>query len=134
MSYADLSSPGTFRSNNSYTIEYGKTNPYYYKGKVAVLVNGITISAAELLTLAIKNAPDAVVIGEPTAGALAIVAYQPLLGGASTRITGAGVYLNDGSCTYPDGIPLDFTVHQTPEDVKAGRDTQLEFAKRLLSK
>ena len=46
MSYADLSSPGTFRSNNSYTIKYGKTNPYYYKGKVAVLVNGITISAA----------------------------------------------------------------------------------------
>lgn len=73
-------------------------------------------------------------IGEPTAGALAIVAYQPLLGGASTRITGAGVYLNDGSCTYPDGIPFDFTVHQTPEDVKAGRYTQLEFAKRLLSK
>lgn len=56
---------------------------------MAVLVNGITISAAEVLTLAIKNAPDAVVIGEPTAGALAIVAYQPLLGGASTRITGA---------------------------------------------
>ena len=55
MSYADLSSPGTFRSSNSYTIKYGKTNPYYYKGNVAVLVNGITISAAEVLTLAKKK-------------------------------------------------------------------------------
>lgn len=133
-SYADLNTPGTFRLNNCYTKKYGKTNPNYYKGKVAVLVNGTTISAAEIVALAIKNAPKATVIGEPTAGALARITFQPLLGGASTRITGAGVYLNDGRCTYPDGIPLDFVVHQMPEDIKADKDTQLEFAKTLLAK
>ena len=55
MSYADLSSPGTFRSNNSYTIKYGKTNPYYYKGKVAVLLNGIRCKSQQGHTVGVRK-------------------------------------------------------------------------------
>lgn len=135
MSYADLCKPGTFRENNYYnSIKYGKKNPSYYKGKVVVLVDNNTASAAEFVAIAIMVAPKSVAVGELTCGALGRITYIPLISGYSLTVSGGCTHIDELRNVDINGIHPDFVVHQIPEDLKLGKDTQLEFAKTLILK
>ncbi len=105
---------------------------YTYTGKVAVLVNEETLSQAEYTVMALKTAPDVVVVGSQTAGADGNVTNVGLPGEISTRFTGLGVFYPDGTPTQRVGIVPDVVVSRTVQGLREGRDEVLEAALKIL--
>jgi len=106
----------------------------FYKGKVIILVNEITQSHAEFMTMMYRCSPTATIIGSPTAGADGNVSIFPLPGNMQTMITGLGVYYPDGRETQRIGIVPDINVKPTLKGIQEGRDEVLERAIELISK
>jgi C-terminal processing protease CtpA/Prc len=100
-----------------------------YHGKVVILVNEDTQSAAELMSMAFRAA-GALVIGSTTAGADGIMSWFDLPGGEWAMITGCGWFYPDGRPTQRIGIVPDIVVTPTREGILAGRDEVLERALR----
>lgn len=92
-----IKTPGVFTEMPPQTA--GKDNPNHYKGKVIILVNAMTQSAAEFSVMAYKMHPDAIIIGSETAGADGDVSKLPLPGNILTGFTGLGVYRKWKSCS-----------------------------------
>jgi C-terminal processing protease CtpA/Prc len=130
ISGGSLEKPGLFKT--IIEIEAGKTNKDYYKGKVIILVNEQTQSAAEFDAMAFRQAPGAIVIGSTTAGADGNVSFFTLPGGINTAISGIGIYNPDGSDTQRVGIMPDITVTPTIEGIKQNKDEVLEKAISLI--
>jgi C-terminal processing protease CtpA/Prc len=126
-----LEKPGLFKIIAE--PEAGKTNHDYYKGKVIILVNEQTVSQAEFTAMALRKAPDALVIGSTTAGADGDVSPFILPGGIQTAISGIGIYNPDGSDTQRVGIIPDITVTPTIEAIKQNKDEVLEIAISLIT-
>lgn len=98
---------------------------------LVVLTNGATGSSAEVLSIALRDAHRATLIGETTAGALGSALYFPLPAG------GMGVTVEevDGPQYEPVegvGVAPDVRVPITYQDVVAGEDAQLSAALRTL--
>ena len=128
-----ISNPGEFKFGIS--LKVGKRNKEYYKGKVIILVDNTTISAAEFQAMAFQTAPDAKVIGNTTAAANGNVSgYITLPGDVKTIITGNGIYYPDGSEAQRVGIALDMEVKPTIQGIKEGRDELLEKAIEIIEK
>ncbi|QOR64898.1 peptidase S41 [Cytobacillus suaedae] len=125
-SNGSIINPGLFYMKE--TIEVGRENKDYYKGKVIILVNELTQSQAEFTAMAFRTAPNATVIGSTTAGADGNVSFLTLPGGIRTAITGIGIYYPDGTETQRVGIIPDITVTPTIEGIKENRDEILEKA------
>ncbi len=111
----------------------GKKNAAYYRGKVVILVNEVTQSAAEFHAMAYRVHPNATVMGSTTAGADGNVSPIVLPGGISTAISGIGVYYPDGRETQRVGIVPDVVVVPTVAGVKTGRDEVLERAVQFIN-
>jgi len=105
---------------------------FQYQNPVAVLINGASLSAAELFPSLMKNIPTVTMIGDTTAG-----------GGGGTdvfvlpsnkRIQLAVMYFKrfDGDMIEWNGVVPDILVPQTEDDIKQGRDKQLAHAIELL--
>jgi C-terminal processing protease CtpA/Prc len=124
---ADLDSPGAF----SWTppLELQPALPGY-PGKVAILVDEVSISQSEYTAMALRAGPQAVVIGSTTAGADGNVSPIPLPGGLRTIISGIGVFYPDKTPTQRVGIIPDIVVTPTIEGIREGRDEVLEEALR----
>lgn len=120
------SMPGDFIFRETDSI--GDQNKDYYKGKVAILVNETTQSAAEYHAMAFRKAPKAKVFGSQTSGADGNVSYIVLPGKISTAITGLGVYNSDKTETQRIGIIPDIEVKPTLEGIKNNKDEILEKA------
>ncbi|MBL7813918.1 MAG: hypothetical protein JNL70_02845 [Saprospiraceae bacterium] len=99
-----------------------------YNGKVAVLINEVSLSSAEFHTMAFRVGPHSKVIGSQTAGADGNVSPFTLPSGISTQITGIGCYYPDGSDTQRIGIQPDIEVRPTKAGIMAGKDEVLEKA------
>lgn len=110
------------------TLDIGKENFNYYKGKIAILVNETTQSAAEFYAMGFRVAPCASVIGSNTAGADGNVSFIMLPGGIRTTISGIGVYYPDGGETQRVGIVPDIEVKSTIKGIREGQDEVLERA------
>lgn len=100
-----IESPGLFTFTKS--LNAGKKNKSYFKGKVVILINEISQSSAEFHTMAYRVNPNSTVIGSTTAGADGNVSQFYLPGGISTMISGIGVYYPDGKETQRIGIVPD---------------------------
>ena len=124
--------PGLFKFTSP--LMNGTDNSEYYKGKVVILINETTISSAEYTTMALRNAPNAVVIGSTTAGADGNVSSIYLPGNIYTMISGIGVYYPDGRETQRIGIVPDIEVHPTIKGIQEGRDEVLEKALEIINK
>lgn len=126
---ADLADPGAFQwmSPDVLTPEQP-----YYAGKIVILVDAITQSHAEYVSMMLRAAPRAVVVGSTTAGADGNVSKLELPGGLYTFISGIGVYYPDKKPTQRVGIVPDFVVTPTIAEIRAGRDPVLEKAVRLI--
>jgi C-terminal processing protease CtpA/Prc len=85
-------------------------------------------SQAEYTAMALRVAPDALVIGSTTAGADGNVSSLALPGGLGTMISGIGVFYPDGTPTQRVGIVPDREVRPTIAGLRAGRDEVLEAA------
>lgn len=131
-STGSIQDPGLFSITDSTKVG-AWINPFYYKGKVVILINENTQSMGEFASMALRVAPDAIVIGSTTAGTDGNVFYLSLPGGIQTTITGLGVYYPDGSQTQRIGIIPDIEVKPTIQGVKEGRDEVLERAVQLIN-
>ena len=123
--------PGLFR----YTplVYQGAPNENAYRGKIVVLVNEMTQSNAEFVTMFLQSIPGTVVIGSQTAGADGNISNIPLLGGMSTEISGIGVYYPDGTNAQGIGVKIDEVVEPTIKGIINGTDEVLLRARQLIS-
>jgi C-terminal processing protease CtpA/Prc len=126
-----IESPGLFTFTKS--LNAGKKNKNYYKGKVVILINEISQSSAEFHTMAYRVNPNSTVIGSTTAGADGNVSQFYLPGGISTMISGIGVYYPDGKETQRIGIVPDIELRPTIQGIKEGRDELLDKAIKVIN-
>ncbi|PWK69968.1 peptidase S41-like protein [Mucilaginibacter oryzae] len=104
-----------------------------YKGKVVVIVNEATQSAAEYTTMEFQSSPDVKVIGSITAGADGGVASILLPGGLHTGISALGVLYPDGTESQRKGVKIDEHIEPTINGIRAGRDELLERATAIIN-
>jgi C-terminal processing protease CtpA/Prc len=128
----NIDNPGLFTFK--YALSNGSKNKDYYKGKIVILVDERTLSQAEYTTMALRTAPNAVVMGSQTAGADGNVSKIPFPGGFGSYISGIGVFYPDGKETQGIGIVPDIEVKPTQQGIKKGIDEVLEKAKEYISK
>lgn len=123
----DLSNPGAFTWVPP--VELAPLAPGY-EGKVAILVDDVSMSQAEYTAMALRAGPKAIVVGSTTAGADGNVSPIPLPGGLRTMISGIGVFYPDKKPTQRVGIVPDIVVTPTIDGIREGRDEVLEKALR----
>ncbi|MGO3194973.1 MAG: S41 family peptidase [Sphingobacterium sp.] len=123
-------SRGEFIINDSVAI--GNHNPDYFKGKLIILIDEGTLSAAEFQVMAFQTIPGAKVIGRNSAGADGNISWVPLPFGFNTAFSGIGVYYPDLRETQGPGIVPDLYVEQVSEDIKNNYDRILQTAIDLI--
>ena len=124
-SYPNLDHPGEFLFSPENRLLKQKIT---YNGKVVVLVNEVTQSAAEFLTMALQVGKQTIIMGSQTAGANGNVISIVLPGGIETWISGLGAYYPDGKETQRIGIPIDVEIKPTRKGIQENRDELLEKA------
>lgn len=122
--------PGKFTFSDP--LKVGEDNPDYFKGKVVILVDPSTISQSEYTAMALRVAPNAMVIGHTTAAADGNVSSIVLPGNIRTMISGIGVHYPDGTETQRIGIVPDLEIEPTIAGIRKGRDEVLEKAVHLI--
>ncbi|MES2372190.1 MAG: S41 family peptidase [Bacteroidota bacterium] len=125
-SSSDPQLPGRFILKQP--ISNGENNPGYYKGKIVILVNEFSISQSEYTAMALRTAPNAIVMGSQTGGADGDVSMVYLPGGMVSLISGLGVYYPDKRATQGIGIVPDIEVRPTLKGITEGTDEVLERA------
>ena len=123
----DFANPGAFEWTPPLSLR--PTGPRY-EGRVVILIDEVSQSSAEYTTMALRSAPNAIVVGSTTAGADGNVSRIPLPGGFQTMISGIGVFYPDKTPTQRVGIVPDVEVRPTIAGVREGRDEVLEVALR----
>lgn len=101
---------------------------------IVVLVNGGSASAAEIVSGALQDHKRATLIGEKTFGKGSVQSVENVGGGATLHVTIAHWYTPNGRGINKQGLTPDIEVKMTDEDVKAGRDPQLDRAISELNK
>lgn len=127
----NIDNPGLF--TYKYYTSNGSKNKNYYKGKIVMLVDERTQSQAEYTTMALRSAPNAIVMGSQTAGADGNVSMIHFPGGFGSYISGIGVFYPDGRETQRIGIVPDIEVRPTVDGIKKGTDELLEKAMQYIS-
>ncbi|MGN1115743.1 MAG: S41 family peptidase [Candidatus Ornithomonoglobus sp.] len=106
---------------------------------MAVLINGNSASASEILTGALKDYGRAVVVGENSFGKGIVQSVYPFYDGSGMSMTIAKYYTPNGVCIHGVGIEPDYEV-KLPEEyedyyassVPRDEDTQLKKALEVL--
>jgi len=104
-----------------------------YQGKLGVIVNEETQSAAEFAAMGFRAGNNTTIIGSQTAGADGSVSDIYLPGGIKTWISGIGEYYPDGKQTQRVGIVPDIVVKPTIKGIREGRDEVLEKAIEIIN-
>ncbi len=86
---------------------------------LAILVNGGSASAAEIVAGALRDTRRAVLVGEKTFGKGSVQTLFPLKGDAALRLTTARYYTPSGVTIHERGIQPDLKEVLTPEQEKA---------------
>lgn len=106
-------------------IENTTVNPY--KGKVFLIVNPETLSMSEWNTMNLQNIfPQAITIGQKTAGADGDLVRVILPAGYSFAFTGNGIFYYDNSQTQKVGVRINELIKYTDEDIIQDRDLEFE--------
>lgn len=123
--------PGLFVFSPNST--YGVENDDFYQGKVVVLVNELTQSNAEYVTMALQKGEKVITLGSTSAGADGNITAIHLPGDITTWLSGIGVYYPDGTNTQRVGVKIDKVVKPTVKGLAAERDEVLEAAKKWIA-
>lgn len=107
-------------------------NPDYYKNKIVVLVDELTISQIEIYAMAFRVSTNTTIIGSTTAAAVGGSAPIVFPGDITTGMTTWGSYYPDGTETQGVGIIPDIKLRPTIKGLKEGRDELIEFAIELI--
>jgi len=97
-----------------------------------VLVNGSSASASEIVAGALQDHKAATLIGEKTFGKGTVQKLLDLGGGTKLKVTVARWYTPNGKNITKEGISPDKNVDLTAADADAGKDPQLDAAKKQL--
>lgn len=98
-----------------------------------VLVNASSASASEIVAGALQDHSVAKLVGEKTFGKGSVQKLISLPEGAELKVTVARWYTPKGANISKQGITPDTVTEMTVEDINAGRDPQLDAAKRVLN-
>lgn len=96
--------------------------------KTAVLVNGNSASASEIVTGALKDHSKAKIIGETTYGKGSVQELVPLQDGSALKVTVAKWYTPNGNNIHGQGIAPDQEIKLSYQQKKDGPDTQKQAA------
>lgn len=102
--------------------------------KFAILVNEGSASASEILAGALSEYGKAALIGTKTFGKGSVQELVNITDETSLKVTVAHWLTPNGNSISNGGLKPNIEVKITPEDVKAGKDTQLEKAVEYLLK
>jgi C-terminal processing protease CtpA/Prc len=108
--------------------------PQPFHGRIALLVNEHSRSAAEMVASFAKDNGLAVIVGTKTPGEVLGAANFKLAGGYRLRMPVAGWYTWRGECLKGKGVEPDVPVEVSPETLATGVDTPLERALNVLVK
>lgn len=114
---------GVRRVKNSW--QFGSAN---YRGKVVLLVDGGTGSAAEIFAAVMQDHGRATVVGRRTAGAVLASWFYRLPGGGELQLSREDYVAPKGRRIEGHGIEPDIQVKRTLDDARRGRDPDLEAA------
>ena len=103
-------------------------NIFTDKLKLAVLINGGSASASEILAGALQEQVGATLIGTNTFGKGSVQELVRLDGGTSLKVTVARWLTPQGKSISDGGLSPDIEVEITSEDFEAGIDPQLDTA------
>jgi C-terminal processing protease CtpA/Prc len=109
------------------------TGPWQYSGPIALLVNDLTGSAADLFACYLRSAKRVVTVGSTTHGNLSgVAAFAVLPCGLIVRISNGYICDAGGKPIEGNGNAPDVIVAPTISDFLAGRDPVLEKAVALI--
>lgn len=103
-----------------------------YGGRVAVLVDGSTASAAEIFAAVLQEHGRAKIIGRKTAGAVLASRFFRLPDGGELQLSQEDYVTPKGRRLEGNGVVPDVTVPFTLTDLRAGRDPDVDTALRVL--
>ena len=101
--------------------------------KLAILVDGGSASAAEILSGALAQHGVATLIGEKTFGKGSVQELIPITSDSSLKVTVARWLTPNGSWISGYGITPNILVDRTQDDVTAGKDPQMQTALEFLT-
>lgn len=115
------------------TVEKTSNSGPVYKGRVVVLVDGMTASEPEMLAAALKEYGRVTVVGERTRGAFnGYTEGVPLPDRAGILVVPIDTGVSPHGKEYEGvGVTPDVTARNSPRDYRMGRDRVLEAALRL---
>lgn len=117
-----------FQRDRSMVLVTEGLGPQPFHGRIVVLINEHTHSAAEMVASFAKQNHHATIVGTRTAGEVLGGANFKLPGGYILRMPVAGWYTWQGDCIEGKGVEPDLVVENSPDSLGAGVDTQLNRA------
>jgi C-terminal processing protease CtpA/Prc len=117
-----------FQRDRSMILVTEGLGPQPFHGRIVILINEYTHSAAEMVASFGKQNRLATIVGTRTAGEVLGGANFKLAGGYILRMPVAGWYTWQGECIEGKGVEPDLMVENSPESLAAGTDRQLEKA------
>jgi hypothetical protein len=115
------------------TLSNGQQSGDNYNGKIIIIVNAETFSQSEFTAMALRSAPNSLIIGNPTAGADGDLSLFYLAGGIQTGISGIGIYYPNMQPTQQIGVKIDKMIYPTVDGIRQKRDQLLEQAINIIS-
>lgn len=104
-----------------------------YQGKIVILMDESSQSQSEFTVMALRQSPNAIVVGSPSIGADGNIVKLSLPGSVILHISGLGVYTPEGGQTQRCGVKPDIECYPTVEGIRAGRDELIEKAVELIN-
>lgn len=108
-------------------------NVFNDKLKMAILVNGGSASASEILAGALREHGKAKLVGTKTFGKGSVQELVKITPETALKVTIARWLTPKGHSISAEGLTPDIVVERTQEDLEKGRDPQLERAIQLLT-
>src|SRR5437016_366594 len=121
-----------FQKDRSMVLVTEGLGPQPFHGRIVILINEYTHSAAEMVASFAKQNRLATLVGTRTAGEVLGGANFKLPGGYILRMPVAGWYTWQGECIEGTGVEPHAALENSPESLAAGSDKQLEKAVELV--
>jgi carboxyl-terminal processing protease len=106
--------------------------PQPFHGRIVILVNEWTNSAAEMLAAFVSENRLATVVGTKTAGNVLGAVNQKVGAGYWLRVPVFGWYTSQGKCLEGTGVRPDLNVDVAQDAVVATSDPQMQLATDIL--